>query len=739
MATATTAPPDPRVQDYLNDKFQALRDLDSLDSLLTSVQTQQTQLRTQLTAATTAAATSRSNLSTHTQTLQAAASAFEQAQLSIDRRLQAVGGEAGRDAEIAFGDVMEKVRRVEVAEGYVALLQRVGALEKKAREGVEKGDPQSALAPYAELRELAAGLRAKNDAAEGAAVHLTSYVDGAVAALWGEMKARLSKGLEDVLAKIGWPAEEVVMEAGVQAEFAAAFDKLLVLQRGATMREAEPLLAFEVLVKPLAQRFRYHFEGERPTNRIDKPEWFLAHLSALVGTHAAFLATHVQPLLPDACDAITEFTTALLPCVRRKIAHVLPQITGDAPLLSHFVHSLLKFDAELRETYGYTPTAGVAWRGLTHEVLVTQDQFPVWLASELAFAQARYTAITTAPDAWDLDADTGTRSALRLKDLLETTTDSYRPLISFSQRLRFLITIQLHLLDSYHARLSASVDAFAMLSSGIARAVSGTTAAAPDTPDAVRRLCKVHGSALFLEAAMRDWGEDVFFLELWEDLSTRAAKSSTVAGTPVASVAAATSAALTEHSGDGALFDETAAAYAALRLRTEELLTQTLATALKGVLKPYTALTAPGPLDLGAFAAELQFLRGTLPTGAYRRVVRPLGAVAAGVVEPWLKRGQWTAEAAQGVARDVEEVVAVLDVGGVGIGLERVREAVRVLGLMGGQGGGKMEEGQLGLKEVVKDVFEDNEKARAMLARLGVEELTVADVRALLGRRVDAW
>lgn len=30
------------------------------------------------------------------------------------------------------------------------------------------------------------------------------------------------------------------------------------------------LLPLEVMVKPLELRFRYHFEGDRPTNRPDK-------------------------------------------------------------------------------------------------------------------------------------------------------------------------------------------------------------------------------------------------------------------------------------------------------------------------------------------------------------------------------------------------------------------------------------------------------------------------------------
>lgn len=44
-----------------------------------------------------------------------------------------------------------------------------------------------------------------------------------------------------------------------------------------------------------------------------------------------------------------------------------------------------------------------------------------------------------------------------------------------------------------------------------------------------------------------------------------------------------------------------------------------------------------------------------------------------------------------------------------------------------------------GLKEVVKDVFEDNDKARAMLGRLELVNISVSDARAILQRRVEAW
>ena len=42
--------------------------------------------------------------------------------------------------------------------------------------------------------------------------------------------------------------------------------------------EAVVLLPLEVMVRPLELRFRYHFEGDRPTNRLDKVRFSLACL-----------------------------------------------------------------------------------------------------------------------------------------------------------------------------------------------------------------------------------------------------------------------------------------------------------------------------------------------------------------------------------------------------------------------------------------------------------------------------
>ncbi len=48
----------------------------------------------------------------------------------------------------------------------------------------------------------------------------------------------------------------------------------------------QPLLTTQCLIEPMLLRFRYHFDGDRTTNRLDKPEWFLSHIAALVRSQA---------------------------------------------------------------------------------------------------------------------------------------------------------------------------------------------------------------------------------------------------------------------------------------------------------------------------------------------------------------------------------------------------------------------------------------------------------------------
>lgn len=155
------------------------------------------------------------------------------------------------------------------------------------------------------------------------------------------------------------------------------------------------LLPFQVLVRPLEMRFRYHFEGDKPTNRMDRPEYFLAHITSLLDDYSGFVADFVQPVLlrhfrgthlalnPVYIDATSAFITSLLPMLRTKIGSLLPAVAGQPQLLSHLMHEVMAFDTTMREDWGYDGGQGLeGWKGLAWDLLVQGDWFGRWLQVE---------------------------------------------------------------------------------------------------------------------------------------------------------------------------------------------------------------------------------------------------------------------------------------------------------------------------------------------------------------------
>lgn len=170
------------------------------------------------------------------------------------------------------------------------------------------------------------------------------------------------------------------------------------------------LLPLEVMVKPLELGFKYHFEGDKPSNRTDKvnhpvsdvisllteqPELFFSHIVRLLNTHDGFFATYLQPVLRKHfqhsnlaltsiyIDSTSAFITALLPLLRRKVFAFLPQVAKQPHLLSHFIHELINFDVTITDEWGYDGGNSVeGWRGLAWEVLVKHSWFGAWLDVE---------------------------------------------------------------------------------------------------------------------------------------------------------------------------------------------------------------------------------------------------------------------------------------------------------------------------------------------------------------------
>lgn len=145
---------------------------------------------------------------------------------------------------------------------------------------------------------------------------------------------------------------------------------------------------------------------------------------------------------------------------------------------------------------------------------------------------SRYHEILGAKDAWSITDDATesddaaspnndvrpTVSARQLKALVEQVTDRYSPLPNFTHRTRFLIDVQIPLLEEYYGRVSSSLDAFESLSSSLVRAVPGALGTTSNGGtggrltagvEGIMRLCKALVSSRYISAAMDFWGEDL--------------------------------------------------------------------------------------------------------------------------------------------------------------------------------------------------------------------------------------
>lgn len=431
---------------------------------------------------------------------------------------------------------------------------------------------------------------------------------------------------------------------------------------------------------------------------------------------------------------------------------------------------------------------------------------------------SRYRDIIETPDSGEIDYESvpanttkPTKAAIRVNDLLETITERYKPLSSFSQKLRFLMDIQIAIFDSYYERLYNGLEAFLALTSTIGRTMPGVVASEQTEVHGVHgldRLCRIYGSSDYLERAMRDWSDDVFFLEMWEELQFRANKNgqsdSVLSGQhprhTISDLASRTSSNLGDQSASGgALFDETASAYSRLRSRAEERLIEHLQWQSKDAIRAYSrtnlwssipaSSSTPSGISQLPPSAELDsllrflnesftFLKKALAPVPLRRVARAvLKEVQTDIWSGVLMRHSFSTNGAAQLSADVQAICRVINslVGpGVGeSGMLKLLEGVKLVGLpVKGSARSKAQtsseddesaadawgheesEAQtkddaapatandddgvdLGLWDVEKKLFADNESARDILEQLGMSLLSENEARQVLGRRVE--
>ncbi|KAI0895273.1 TIP-1 family-domain-containing protein [Annulohypoxylon nitens] len=773
--------PDIRLEDYLDDKLQSTTDLESLDTLLASVEVQRSQLQTQLDDATKELQDARRAAQDRQGGLAKSIEEFNQLQESIDVRMKIVAESTAPDEAIhRLEQPMKQLHKVELAYQYVSLLQDVENLRLEARSHLPQ-DPKAALQSYTRLKKLSVRLRELQKAADEAATHLVNYVEKITEDLWQEMKNTMSNELEGVLKKRDWP-QGVDTDAEMDGEWLQCFEKLVDLQVPEILysENVVTLLPIEVMAKLFIQWFRFQFMGDNATSSpqsfgafcipqflalIDKWEGFfrdnLGYIlaSRFKETKVRDLSVYVDP----ACALIT----ALLPVMREKINSQVQHGLQNPPFLSILMVQLMNLDDEIRTRFNYDGgDSEQGWAGLTSELL--EKHFDDWFKAEKDFALERYHSIMDSPDARNIDFDysgTGkmkpTYGAVRVTDLLKSVTSQYERVRRFSHKLKFLIDIQLEILDDYHDRFKDSLDAYYTINSTLGRTLHGVTkeqAAALEGTGAFETLCKVLGSSDHIIATLKDWSNEEFFVSLWDELQTRAKRSNgdgnIASGMSYENVKDKTSSTVGSDSDGGILFDETITAYTNRRKNAEEYLVSALNDSHQKAFRPYVAkahwttisdsthveasqLSVTPELDepLKILKRNLSFLATTLSTAVYRRIWREsLEKLQDLLWTNVLMAQNFTTLGATQFVRDTDAISSLIGRyipdGSAAFGTLQDGLALLTLPV-------EAKDGAVALQQATDRVFTDNTEAKKLLSELGLEYLTPANARKILQRRVE--
>lgn len=213
-------------------------------------------------------------------------------------------------------------------------------------------------------------------------------------------------------------------------------------------------------------------------------------------------------------DSVSAFITALLPTMKEKIDSVMKPISRDPRLFSKFMGLLPTFDESLRVQFSYDGgNLDYGWRGIAWDI--TDTWFDEWLRVEKTFALQRYQEIIKSPKTGQIDYDgfapgktKPTFGASQVMDQLASVTDIYNTLRRFSHKIRFLIEIQVEILDQYQGRLSDSLDVYQTINSPIGRTLHGVTRekqAELEGIGGLASLCKVYGSTEHVIDILKEW------------------------------------------------------------------------------------------------------------------------------------------------------------------------------------------------------------------------------------------
>ncbi|XP_070151496.1 RAD50-interacting protein 1 [Polyergus mexicanus] len=372
------------------------------------------------------------------------------------------------DKNLKLQETIDKISQLDKSLSYLYFIKYIENISDEIETSLSSGDDDSMITLYTNLTNINCQLQTSM------CRHLVNYVHETLHFWHNLIKEKLSKEYNDLLKTLRWPFCGTNGNAvntplpEMMTRFKMLTEYLFHLQLPEEMAKpvvtsvlltdfAPVSLPIALLVRPLRQRFIYHFTGAKLTNRQDKPEWFFTQILTWIKDHVQWVQKYIQPTADSISfghlDIKAEFMRALVQLAVEKLHSELPIAQYDDTLFAHLVDEALGFERELRETLLYPQT-----QPATVFVLTQAHVFIKWINMEKKYATEKMDAILSSSTAWeklagpDIDDMKVTECADAFLTLLTTISDRYKHLPQPGHRLQFL-ELQLELIDDWRVRL----------------------------------------------------------------------------------------------------------------------------------------------------------------------------------------------------------------------------------------------------------------------------------------------
>ncbi|ODV71822.1 Tip20p CYBJADRAFT_191708 [Cyberlindnera jadinii NRRL Y-1542] len=332
-------------------------------------------------------------------------------------------------------------------------------------------------------------------------------------------------------------------QSALSPELFESFTQLVNLQSLLSNKPKYPdtVWAFDAISQNFRVGFNYHFNSDKQTNRIDKPELFLTYLLTYLSTHII----KINKMFPLAdtelndCSAHTEFITSALVPVRDKLQQFIGILRNsteekstdtDLRLLIHLVKETVNFDELLVNEYFYDPFSDGLWPGLFS--CFDYRDLEKWLNLENKYADSNFFTIVDAPNVFQIDYSSvghdelkPTVSSIKLKYLFESTIKNFQKLFvpnyelnSSLQKFKLKLFSRMFLgfLEMYYKALNDGATAFADLFRKTKSLLHATKGSEVDISgcNGLERLFRLYCSLRYTIKFIKVWDNELIFVEL---------------------------------------------------------------------------------------------------------------------------------------------------------------------------------------------------------------------------------